>query len=389
MNDQERTEMLRFSKSRMFVCNMTYAGCICLLLLALMYTSTLHAAEEQSTKKVKQSTGPYCGLNCAYFILRLSGQQINFADILKPEYISSWEGSSLSELKKVIEDNGLVAEHINRLTTPILKELRIPIILHVKKEYSDKEYNHYVLFLGNKNDNAIIYDPPNPIETIPYFELAPRWNGTGLIVSADPINLGKILAPARKQFTFFAGAIIIAIVLVKIASIYLSGKVKNISIPAMLTFSVAQSAGLVMVALLIGVVYHFANDEGFLAHAGAVEPVVKASTGSFIPKVAAKDIEKIKDSSVIIDARQTADYDAGHIDGAINIPTMLDAAGRNAKLGNTPKDSRVIIYCQSAGCPYAEKVASNLMEDGFANIVIYKGGWVDWQKYIGAKNENK
>jgi rhodanese-related sulfurtransferase len=136
-------------------------------------------------------------------------------------------------------------------------------------------------------------------------------------------------------------------------------------------------------------VYHFANDEGFLSHAGAAEPVVKSSMGSFIPKVSAKYLERIKDSSVIIDARQTADYDAGHIDRAINIPTTLDAAGRSTKLANTPKDSRVIIYCQSAGCPYAEKVALNLIEDGFTNIAIYKGGWVDWQKYIGARNENK
>ena len=99
---------------------------------------------------------------------------------------------------------------------------------------------------------------------------------------------------------------------------------------------------------------------------------------------AAQDVLQILQQSsgntIIVDARRNTDYQAGHIDGAINIPTTLCAAGRNAKLANTPKDSRVIIYCQSAGCPYAEVVATHLKEDGFHNFAIYKGGWVDWNK---------
>jgi rhodanese-related sulfurtransferase len=172
----------------------------------------------------------------------------------------------------------------------------------------------------------------------------------------------------------------VAILIVKIAGKYLLHKVGNISKPVLLTFSVAQSAGLVFIALFAGVIYHFANDEGFLAHAGATESVVKTNLASFIPKVSAKDIKSANGGAVIIDARQSPDYDAGHIDGAINIPTTLCAAGRTAKLAEVAKNSRLIIYCQSAGCPYAEKVAANLMEDGFNNLAIYKGGWVDWDK---------
>lgn len=335
------------------------------------------------------ASGPYCGVACLYVTMGLHDKTIDFANLIKPEYIGSRKGSSLAELQKAAKDNGLYAEVFGNFSSNELKVSKHPLILHVKSLPESKEYDHYILFLNNKDGKAMIFDPPKPVELVPYYKLTPWWDGIVLVVSAEPINLGKILAPARNRFAFFAGLVIAAIVLLKTLGKYVFHKIGSVSKPVMLTFSVVQSAGLVMVALLIGLVYHFVNDAGFLAHAGAAEPVVKASLKSFIPKVSAKDIENIKDSSVIIDARQTTDYDAGHIDGAINIPTTLDAAGRSAKLVEVAKDGHLIIYCQSAGCPYAEKVALNLMEDGFTNIAIYKGGWVDWQKYIGAKNETK
>jgi rhodanese-related sulfurtransferase len=383
---QKEAEMLKYSYEKQFMILL-----LCCVLSIISFPEIADSATEnqESGSIKKSSSGPYCGISCLYVAMKLADNNIDFADLIKPEYIGSRAGSSLAELKKAATDNGLYTEAVGDLSSDDLKGIKHPIILHVKLSPEGKIYNHYILFIGDKDNRARIVDPPNSIEMIAYHELAPRWDGVGLIVSTEPIILGKVLAPARKQFTLFASAIIITIVLVKVASIYLSGKVKNISIPAMLTFSVAQSVGLVMVALLIGVIYHFANDEGFLAHAGAVEPVVKSSMGSFIPKVSAKEVEKYHGNVVIIDARQVADYEAGHIDGAINIPTTLCSAGRSSKLTDAKKDSCLVIYCQSAGCPYAETVASNLMEDGFTNIAIYKGGWVDWQNYSGAKNENK
>lgn len=352
----------------------------CIFLVII--TGSLVRAEDNSPENTAKiySAHPHCGLYCLYSVLKMESKELDFRDLVKPEYLGSRKGSSLAELKQAAEDFGMNAAALGQLTSEDLKSIELPIILHVKSSDAQKEYDHFVLFLGDKDSKARIFDPPNPIETVPYYELATRWDGTGLIVSAEPIELSKILLPARKRFALFVGVIIAAIVLVKTVGKLLSRKIKTISRPAMLTFSAAQSAGLVMVALWVGVIYHFAHDEGFLAHAGATEPVVRASFGHFIPKVSAKDIQNAAGNTIFVDARRDADYQAGHIDGAINIPTTLCAAGRTAKLANTPKDSRVIIYCQSAGCPYAEIVATHLKEDGFYNFVIYKGGWVDWQK---------
>ena len=54
-------------------------------------------------------------------------------------------------------------------------------------------------------------------------------------------------------------------------------------------------------------------------------------------------------------------------------------------LGRTPKDASIIVYCQSAGCSYAEKIAVKLIADGFENVRLFRGGWQEWQ----AEEENK
>ncbi|NLI90902.1 MAG: rhodanese-like domain-containing protein [Peptococcaceae bacterium] len=71
-----------------------------------------------------------------------------------------------------------------------------------------------------------------------------------------------------------------------------------------------------------------------------------------IYKIAEKDfVDKVKanEAMFIIDIRQAADYDQGHIMGAVNIPWGEAIA---QKLSNLPKDKAIMVYCytgQTAG----------------------------------------
>ena len=51
-----------------------------------------------------------------------------------------------------------------------------------------------------------------------------------------------------------------------------------------------------------------------------------------------------------------------------------------------PKGSKVVVYCQSKGCEFAENVAVWLQDNGFSDVVIYRGGWVDWVARYGKQN---
>ncbi|MCE5185286.1 MAG: hypothetical protein LLF76_04075 [Planctomycetaceae bacterium] len=354
----------------------------CLLTLFSMALGILQANPKETAAKLDEITAyvPYCGVECLYVILKMVNPDTDIKGLLRPEFISSSEGSSLLDLKTAAISFGMSAEVFAKFECSDIKALSVPVILHVKSEPEKSKYDHYWLYTGMRDGKACIFDPPTRLETIPYYEVARRWDGTGLLVSPTPIELSRILAPARKRFAIFAGVLLAAIVLIRIAGSYLLRRVETISRPIRLGVSVVQTAGLVMVALFVGMTYHFVNDAGFLAHAGVTEPIIKANLGKFIPKVTAKDIVANSATAVIIDARRMLDYDAGHIEGAINIPTTLCAEGRIAKLADIEKSRRLVIYCQSAGCPYAEKVAGHLKEDGFNNLAIYKGGWVDWEQ---------
>jgi hypothetical protein len=167
-----------------------FALTLALLSQPLIAHNTI-AAEEQSCKAVNSPTkqhrpsGAYCGAYCLYAVMRVADIDIDPKELLKPEYIGSAGGSSLAELKKAAEDYGMYAAVVGRLTTRELRQSPYPIILHVKSAADKKGYDHYELFLETKNGQARLYDPPEPVRVVPFYELAPRWDGTGLIVSAD------------------------------------------------------------------------------------------------------------------------------------------------------------------------------------------------------------
>ncbi|MGE5611451.1 MAG: rhodanese-like domain-containing protein, partial [Bacillota bacterium] len=121
---------------------------------------------------------------------------------------------------------------------------------------------------------------------------------------------------------------------------------------------------------------------GFLARTNATAPIQQAYTGSFIPRLNREEVARLIGSGVVlIDARAPRDFQDGHLDGAINIPVNTPDARRRDALGPIAKDSRIVLYCQSAGCKFAETVAIKLITDGFSNIALFQGGWQEWQTH--------
>jgi len=342
------------------------------------------AAKQQSLNtanhptKQCRSPGSYCGIYCLYAVMKLFDTNIDPKELLKPEYIGSRKGSSLAELKKAAEDNGLHAVPVRKLTSRELRQSPYPIILHVKSAADKKEYDHYELFLETKNGRARLYDPPEPVRLVPFWQLAPRWDGTGLIVSDRPIDLGTIFAPARKRFIIYAAIAVAAILIVHWARWWLPS-VAKMSRTRLFGLSIAQGAGLAVVALLFGMVYHLANDEGFLAHPNATGSIQKAHLANFIPKLSERQVHQLLNTdTVFIDARFPHDFEAGHLEGAINILVNASDDERQKAMAHIDKKARIVVYCQSAGCKFAGKVAIKLISDGFSNVSLFKGSWHEW-----------
>ena len=89
------------------------------------------------------------------------------------------------------------------------------------------------------------------------------------------------------------------------------------------------------------------------------------------------DVQVFKDGveasgALVIDVRETSEYEEGHIPGAVNIPIRTLAEN----LDKIPTDGQVYVYCTS-GFRAAQSLASLGML-GYDNVLSYKPGWAGW-----------
>lgn len=81
---------------------------------------------------------------------------------------------------------------------------------------------------------------------------------------------------------------------------------------------------------------------------------------------------------VILDARPTADYAAGHIPTAHSVPhnSMADAMV-SAQQYLTPAQ-KIMTYCAGEDCDESLLLSQYLQRQGFTNIVLFAGGIAAW-----------
>jgi len=331
-----------------------------------------------NNKQGCEQSGSYCGIYCLYAVMKLFEIDIDPIELHKPEYIGSSSGSSLAELKKAAEDKGLYAIPVGQLTTRELRQSPYPVILHVRSDATKKNYNHYELFLETKDVQARLYNPPEPVRLVPFRELVPRWDGTGLVISDEPVDLVVIYAPARRRFIIYTSVIVALILIVRWSRRSFLSSTTIISRHILFGLSIAEGMGFVIAALLCGMLYNLVNDEGFLANPKATASVQQAYLGTFIPRINERQAVRLFNTdAVFIDTRFAHDFETGHLEGAINIPVDANDSERQKTMTNISKDAHIIVYCQSSNYKFAEKMAIKLISDGFADVSIFRDVWHD------------
>ena len=75
----------------------------------------------------------------------------------------------------------------------------------------------------------------------------------------------------------------------------------------------------------------------------------------------------------LIDVRPAAEYDAGHVPGAINIP-VAELADR---MGDLPRDTPIVAYCRGPYCVMAATAVQQLRDAGFPAARL-EVGYPDW-----------
>jgi rhodanese-related sulfurtransferase len=342
--------------------------------------------EQQSGSPLIHANAPatYCGVYSLYRAGRALDRDIPFRDWLKPEYISSRQGSSLSDLIRAATDRGLYAEPMGRMSCAMLQHVHCPVILHVKNDLTTaKEYNHWILFMGTEDGKARIYDGVSPVEMVEFADLAAHWDGVGLLISTAPLSTSSLWLVTSAQFAFYAASC------AAVVALLLWLQLRWINKPHWTSWSggwrrcVCELAMLIALALVLGTGFRWVHAGGFLSHAPAVAAIQDMHLGGFLPRVKVEDIPQLMHTKgvIVVDARYPQDFANGHLAEAVNIPPNASPEECQNALAGVPTSKRLLLYCQSNGCPYSEMVARKLMALGYVNILYFRDGWSAWRKY--------
>ena len=96
-------------------------------------------------------------------------------------------------------------------------------------------------------------------------------------------------------------------------------------------------------------------------------------------------VEEYKNGTTFIDARRTKDYEEGHITGALPMsPYEADVEEKIGRFKENPEtiaEAPIVAYCTNANdCEDSKFLAQQLKAAGFPNLMVYTGGFFDWQK---------
>ncbi len=103
---------------------------------------------------------------------------------------------------------------------------------------------------------------------------------------------------------------------------------------------------------------------GYLGDVAALEPVAR---DELFRRLHAQEV-------LVLDVRPAAEYAAGHIPGAVNVPHDELAA----RLCELPAGADIVAYCRGPYCVYAPDAVRLLREHGFSARVL-AGGLPDWR----------
>jgi len=88
-------------------------------------------------------------------------------------------------------------------------------------------------------------------------------------------------------------------------------------------------------------------------------------------------------NALFVDGRPEADFKAGHIKGAINIPyegfLKLTNEQKVELTKKYNKDGIIVTYCSGGSCDVSIDIAYELGRLGFTGVNIYKGGYSEWE----------
>ncbi|MCL5271123.1 MAG: rhodanese-like domain-containing protein [bacterium] len=291
------------------------------------------------------------------------------------------------QLGRVAREAGLQSRWMTGMSPAGLLASPCPVVLAWRHAVYERRITDYALYLGHDRERFLVWHPGEGLRMVSPGELAAAWNGTGLVVSRDPEDVGPIRrASLFALFPVGLLTFLLGLLAWRIARRRRQPTADGNTAPAPAAsrrwkLALTQLAGLAAFSGIMGALWHAADARGLLRDGVAVRLVQASYTGLFVPRLDTGDVVRLVErpgDTQFLDARDAASYQAGHIPGALNLPLGLNAGQWRAALRRIDPGRALVLYCGGSGCKMAEHLAARLAADDYKRIAIFTGGWYAW-----------
>lgn len=147
--------------------------------------------------------------------------------------------------------------------------------------------------------------------------------------------------------------------------------------------AILQAVALLAAAAIVGFAFNASSYNGIdVFKKPATVPVVSggaASETEGISIITLDEARRLIDGGVrIIDARRKAEFDGGHIPGALLLDYYDMGKYMDRVLPLLSDEQKIVVYCSEVSCDDSELLAKELYLLGFKKMLVFKGGFAEW-----------
>ena len=85
-------------------------------------------------------------------------------------------------------------------------------------------------------------------------------------------------------------------------------------------------------------------------------------------------------AAFFLDAREPADYAAGHIGNALNLPAQSFAQHFGEIAPMLTPETPLVLYCDGLDCELSHRLRASLRQLGYTNMHLMSNGWTAWRQ---------
>jgi len=143
--------------------------------------------------------------------------------------------------------------------------------------------------------------------------------------------------------------------------------------------NIGQMLIMVMASVVCGLASNFIAEKPLPLFKALAKPGPVAGPVSF----SEADADFVRQMSVdpgtiLVDARPAEIYSQGHIPGAVNLPLSRFNDTISERQTSLRAARQLIVYCSGWSCNDSYDLARRLLEKGFKDLILYRGGMEDW-----------